>query len=121
MAPGERDMVEAAFGRIGEAVTSIGEAADIDAALESIFHSVNQIAPGMDDAVATLTVEEMGNVLLRFHQRSLESTAEESGNSPEHIFLALAVTAEMWRRARQDGIGVMEWCRRARMKGLMDE
>ena len=120
MTPDENRIVEAAFHRIAVAIENIDQAADIDEALADIFEAINKIAPGLTENLAGLTTDEIGNVLFRFSSTARNATETEPGNIPAQIFLALTVTAEMWRRAQLDGISVMEWCRRERVRGLID-
>ena len=110
-----------AFQRIEQAILQIDSARDVDQALQTVFESVNQIAPGLADEVAKLTTDEINNVLVRFHQRTERATCDQPGNSPEQMFLVMVVVGEMKRRANQDGIGVLEWCRRQRISGFIGE
>ena len=89
--------------------------------MADIFDAINKIAPGLPDHLHDLTTTEIGNILVRFHNRSRDATESEPGNTPEQIFLALMVTAEMWRRAQLDGMSVLEWCRRERIRGFVGE
>ena len=121
MTQNEREITEQAFQRIENAITRLEYSENIDQSLQDIHDAVNQIAPGLTDSVARLTTQEIGNVLMRFYQRSLDSTDDTPGNTPEQTFLAMVVVGEMKRRANQDGIAVLEWCRRERIRGFINE
>ena len=117
----EREIVRRAFLTIEDAIIKVELAGDIDQALEDIADAVNRIAPGLTDEVAKLTTDEIGNVLVNFCQRSELSVGDQPGNSPEQTFLAMVVIGEMKRRANLDGIGIMEWCRRERIRGFIND
>ena len=119
MTDDERKVVEAAFEAITDAIDSIESRDDIDAALETVFQSVEKIAPGFPELVHGLTTEEIGNVLARFAMRVDQATDGEAGNTPEQSFLAMVVLGEIHRRARLDGIAALEWARRERIRGFM--
>ena len=121
MTDDERAIVRQAFLNIEDAIIHVELSGDIDQALQDIFDAVNQIAPGLSDEVANLTTAEIGNVLVNFYQRADRATDDEPGNSPEQTFLAMVVVGEMKRRANQDGIAVLEWCRRERIRGFINE
>ena len=121
MTDDEREIVRRAFQNIEDAIFQVESAGDIDKALQDIFDAVNQIAPGLSDKVAKFTTTEISNVLVRFYRRSELATGDQSGNTPEQTFLAMVVVGEMKRRANLDGIGVLEWCRRERIRGFIDD
>ena len=121
MTDDEREIVRRAFLKIENSIIQLELTGDIDTALQNIFESVNQIAPGMGDEMANLTTDEIGNVLVRFYRRAERATADQPGNTPEQTFLAMVVVGEMKRRANQDGIPVMEWCRRERIRGFIND
>ena len=121
MTDDEREIVRRAFLNIEDAIIQVELSGDIDAALQNIFESVNQIAPGMGDAVAGLSTDEIGNVLVNFYRRAERATNDRPGNTPEQTFLAMVVVGEMKRRANQDGIPVLEWCRRERIQGFIND
>lgn len=121
MTDDESRIAQAAFDQIAYAIENIDQAEDIDAALANIFDAINKIAPGLPEQLHGLTSDEMGNILVRFYNRSRNATENEPGNTPMQIFLSLMVTAEMWRRAQLDGITVLEWCRRERIRGFVGE
>ncbi len=121
MTDDEREIVRRAFQEIEDSIIQLELGGDIDAALQNIFESVNQIIPGMEDEMAKLTTNEIGNVLGRFYRRPEHATDDQPGNTPEQTFLAMVVVGEIKRRANQDGIGVMEWCRRERIRGFVND
>lgn len=121
MTDDERRIVDAAFERIRRMVREIGDQYDIDEALDVIFESVNLIAPGLPEELQKLTTTEIGNVLAKFSARSRAAKQGGTGNTPEQSFLALAVSTEIRRRARLDRITVMEWCRRERIRGFVND
>ena len=117
----EREIVRRAFLTIEDTIIQLETSQDMDQALQDIADAVNRIAPGLTDEVAKLTTTEIGNVLVNFYRRSEQATGEEPGNTPEQTFLAMVVVGEMKRRANLDGIGVMEWCRRERIRGFVND
>ena len=121
MTDDERRIVDAAFERIGRMVREIGDQYDIDEALDGIFESINLIAPGLPEELEKLTTTEIGNVLARFSMRASEIDLGLPGNTSEQSFLALAVSTEIRRRARLDQVTVMEWCRRERIRGFVND
>ena len=121
MTDDERRIVDAAFERIRQMVREVGDHYDIDEALDGIFEAVNLIAPGLPEELEKLTTTEIGNVLARFSMRARGADAGRAGNTPEQSFLALAVSTEIRRRARSDQVTVMEWCRRERIRGFVND
>ena len=117
----QNHITESAFVMIDNAINGIGELGDIDAVLDQIGDAVNRIEPELLVAAARLTTQEIGDTLAEFCARSARTTNEQPGNSPEQSFLAMVVLAEIKRRAGQDGLGVLEWCHRERIKGFLDD
>lgn len=121
MADDDPGLIQSAFNRIERAIRNLDDQPDLDKALDDIFTAVNVIAPGLPQNLESLSTDEIGNVLARFSLRAENATEDQAGNTPEQTFLALAVTAEIRRRARLDGIPVLEWCRRERIRGFVTD
>ena len=107
-------MIEMAIGRADG-----GEA--IDAALDEICDAVNLIEPALLAAAEDLSAAEIGEILAGFAERSEHATGNHPGNTPEQALLALVVLGEIRRRARQDGLPTLEWCRRERIRGGLQD
>ena len=112
--------VNDAFRMIDAAISRVGGNDDIDAALDEICDAVNRIEPDLLVAAGRLTTEEIGEVLAGFSTRSKRATQELPGNTSEQAFLAMVVLGEIGRRARQDGLPALEWCRRERIRGFLN-
>ena len=111
-------MVDGAFLMIQAAISRVGETVDIDGALDEIRHAVNQIEPQLLLAAKRLTTQAIGEVMAGFSERSHRAAGDQPGNSADQTFLAMVVLGEIGRRAGQDGLSVLEWCRRERIKSL---
>ena len=111
-------MVDHAFLMILTAISRVGGTDDIDGALDEIRDAVNQIEPQLLLAAKRLTTQEIGEVMAGFSERSHRAAGDQPGNSADQTFLAMVVLGEIGRRAGQDGLSVLEWCRRERIKGL---
>ncbi len=107
-------MIETAIGRaVG------GEA--IDAALDEICDALNLIEPALLAAAEDLSTAEIGGILAGFAQRSERASGNEPANTPEQSFLVMVTLGEIRRRARQDGVPTLEWCRRERIRGFLQD
>lgn len=108
-------MIEAAIGRADG-----GEG--IDAALDAIGDALNLIEPALLAAAEDLSAAEIGETLAGFVQRSKRASGDDRpGNTPEQAMLAMVALAEIRRRARQDGLPTLEWCRRERIRGFLHD
>ena len=116
----EERMVGDAFRMIGAAVSRVGGTDDIDVALAEIRDAVNRIEPRLLLAAGRLTTEEIGEALAGFSERSRRAVGEQPGNSTDQTLLVMVVLGEIGRRAEQDGLSALEWCRRERIKGLWE-
>ena len=94
---------------------------DIDAALDEICDAVNRIEPDLLLAAEQLTTDEIGDVLAAFSERSKRATQEQAGNTPEQTFLVMVVLGAIRQRARQDGLPVLEWRRRERIRPFLND
>ena len=113
--------VDDAFEMIGRAINRIGDADDIDVALDDILDAVIRIDPYLLIAAEQLTTGEIGEVMAGFSTRSKHATEEMPGNTAEQAFLVMVLLGEIKRRSRRDGLTALEWCRRERIKGFLGD
>ena len=121
MTDDEEQIVNDAFQMIGTAISRIDGTDDIDAALDEICDAVNRIEPDLLLAAEQLTTDEIGDVLAAFSERSKRATQQLPGNTPEQTFLVMVVLGEVRRRAREDGLPALEWCRRERIRPFLND
>ncbi len=113
------NIIDAAFRMMETAIGRADGGEDIDAALDQICDAVNLIEPALPAAAEDLSSAEIGEILARFAQRSERALGNHPGNSLEQTLLVMVALGEIRRRARQDGLPTLEWCRRERIRGVL--
>lgn len=113
----QANIIDAAFRMIETAIRRADGGEAIDAALDEICDALNLIEPALLAVAEDLSTAEIGEILAGFTQRSERAP----GNSLEQTLLVMVALGEIRRRARQDGLSTLEWCRRERIRGFLQD
>ena len=117
----EANIIDAAFRMIETAIGHADGGEAIDAALDEIHDALNLIEPTLLAAAEDLSAAEIGEILAGFARRSERATGNHPGNTAEQSLLVMVALGEIRRRARQDGLSTLEWCRRERIRGFLQD
>ena len=115
----QADIITEAFRMIETAIGRADGGEGIDAALDEICDALNLIDPALLAAAESLTTDEIGEALAGFAERSKRTSGDHPGNTLAQTLRAMAALGEIRRRARQDGLPTLEWCRRERIRGFL--
>ncbi len=117
----EASIIRDAFRMIEAAIARADGEEEIDTALDEICDAMNLIEPALLTAAGDLTTAEIGEILAGFARRSERASGSHLGNTREQALLAMVALGEIRRRAWQDGLPTLEWCRRERVRGFLQD